>query len=80
MTPKILIADDSMFLRGVLKDIVEDTAEVVEASTGSEALAQYKKEKPDLVISHNLKGLSFLTPRVLQRAGIKNYAVVHDVA
>lgn len=47
---KILIADDSLFMRGILKDILsaEDKYEIIEAKSGSEALQQFKKEDPDL--------------------------------
>lgn len=38
-----------------------------------------KQEKPDLVITHNLKGLSFLTPLKSKNLKIKNYQVMHDV-
>jgi glycosyltransferase involved in cell wall biosynthesis len=36
-------------------------------------------EKPDLVITHNLKGLGYLTPKVIQRENIKHVHVLHDV-
>jgi len=48
---KILIADDSKFMRGVLKDIVgSEGNEAIEAENGKEALEKYDKEKPDLVL------------------------------
>lgn len=47
---KILIADDSMFMRKMLKDILSKKYEVVEAETGAKALEQFKSEKPDLVL------------------------------
>lgn len=48
---KILIADDSQFMRGILKDIVTSQGyEFVEAENGKVALEQYEKEKPDLVL------------------------------
>jgi len=48
---KILIADDSLFMRQMLKEILpKDLFEIVgEASTGKEAVEQYKALKPDLV-------------------------------
>jgi two-component system chemotaxis response regulator CheY len=50
MTKKILIADDSLFMRKMLKDILSDKYEIVEAETGAGALKQIEKEKPDLVL------------------------------
>jgi len=47
---KILIADDSLFMRKMLKDILSDKYEIVEADTGIKAEEQIKKEKPDLVL------------------------------
>ena len=37
------------------------------------------KEKPDLIITHNLKGLSLLLPCLLKRLGIKYIHVLHDI-
>jgi len=39
-----------------------------------------KEEKPNLVISHNLKGLSFLTPKYINKAGFVNFQTIHDVS
>jgi two-component system, chemotaxis family, chemotaxis protein CheY len=48
---KILIVDDSAFTRNIHKKIVENEGyRTVEASNGSEALAVFAKEKPDLTI------------------------------
>ena len=47
---KILIADDSLFMRMTLKDNLPEGYEVVEADSGAKALEQFKKEKPDLVL------------------------------
>ncbi|MBN1778715.1 MAG: glycosyltransferase family 4 protein [Candidatus Buchananbacteria bacterium] len=38
-----------------------------------------KKEKPDLVMTHNLKGLSFLIPRAIKKLGLKHIHTLHDV-
>lgn len=46
---KILIADDSLFMRRILKDILSEEYEIIEADTGAEALAKFEKESPDLV-------------------------------
>jgi len=47
---KILIADDSLFMRKILKDILSDKYEIVKAETGSKAEKKIKEEKPDLVL------------------------------
>ncbi len=46
---KILIVDDSAFMRGILKSILSKY-KIVEADSGAAALDQVKKEKPDLVL------------------------------
>lgn len=48
---KILIADDSQFMRGVLKDIFSSEGyEIIEAENGKEALDKFQIEKPDLAL------------------------------
>ena len=49
---KILIADDSMFSREVIKDILNRNGyeNIVEAANGIEAVELFEKEKPDLVL------------------------------
>ncbi len=51
MKKKILIADDSSFMRMTLKDILEKGGfEIIgEAERGEDAVEKYKKLKPDLV-------------------------------
>ncbi|MBN1326217.1 glycosyltransferase family 4 protein [Candidatus Falkowbacteria bacterium] len=36
-------------------------------------------EKPELVLSHNLKGIGYLTPRAIRSLNIKNIHTLHDV-
>ena len=50
MAKKILIADDSLFMRKTLKDLLSDKYEIVEAESGQKAEDQIKKEKPDLIL------------------------------
>lgn len=50
MAKKILIADDSLFMRMTLKSNLIKEYEIVEADSGVEALKQFEKEKPDLVL------------------------------
>ena len=38
-----------------------------------------KKEKPDVVMTHNLKGVSFLIPRLLKILKIKHIHTLHDI-
>jgi two-component system, chemotaxis family, chemotaxis protein CheY len=47
-----LIADDSMFMRNLLKNLLTDNGYqvVAEASDGSSAVSLYKEKTPDIVI------------------------------
>ncbi len=47
---KILIADDSLFMRRILKDILSEHYKIIEAESGAKALEQFEKENPDLVL------------------------------
>lgn len=47
---KILVADDSEFIRKVLKDTLSPEYKVITANTGKKALELYLKEKPDMVL------------------------------
>jgi two-component system chemotaxis response regulator CheY len=51
---KILIVDDSTFMRTILKNILHGSkyadAEIIEAADGDEAILKYDSEKPDLVL------------------------------
>lgn len=38
-----------------------------------------KSEKPDLVITHNLMGVSFLLPGLIRKLEIRHFHVLHDV-
>lgn len=51
MAVKILIADQSGFIREKLRKLFEDQGyRVIEAASGKEAVQAYQKEKPDVVI------------------------------
>ena len=52
MSHTILIADDAEFMRVMLRQIIEDMEWTVagEASDGKEAITQYRKLRPDLVL------------------------------
>lgn len=48
---KILIVDDSSFMRKILKDLLSAKGyTLTEAENGAEALQRYASEKPDLVL------------------------------
>ena len=48
---KVLVVDDSEFMRQVLKNILKDEGyEIIETGDGEEAVEQFKVEKPDLVL------------------------------
>ncbi len=51
MALKVLICDDSIFVRKKMKDAVAaaGVTEIIEASDGQQAVDKYKAEKPDLV-------------------------------
>ncbi len=47
---KVMIVDDTPFMRAVLRGIIESAGyKVVEAKNGEEAVSIYTKEKPDVV-------------------------------
>lgn len=37
------------------------------------------REKPDVVITHNLKGIGLMIPRAIKKLGIKHFHTLHDV-
>lgn len=60
----ILIVDDSDFIRGTLREILEDAGHTIisEASSGEEAYIEYTKHKPDLVtMDITMPGLDGIT-------------------
>ncbi len=51
MTKRVLIADDSEFMRNLLREILADDFEIVgEAENGVEAVNLYEQERPDIVM------------------------------
>lgn len=38
-----------------------------------------KKEKPDIVLTHNLKGISYLIPCLIKKLNIKHIHTLHDI-
>jgi two-component system, chemotaxis family, chemotaxis protein CheY len=73
---KILIAEDSQFMRGVLADILKELGhQFIEAENGTQALEMITKENPDLVL------LDIIMPgedgiKVLQKVGETSKIVV----
>ena len=48
---KVLVVDDSEFMRMVLKNILkQEDYKIIETSDGTEAIEQFKVEQPDLVL------------------------------
>ena len=48
---KVLVVDDSEFMRMVLKNILKEQGyKIIETSDGTQAIEQFKVEKPDLVL------------------------------
>ena len=49
---KILIADDSAFMRKMVRNTLEKLGhkDIIEVANGQEALDKYKSDKPDLVL------------------------------
>jgi two-component system chemotaxis response regulator CheY len=61
---KILVVDDASFMRGSLKYIIESAGHQVVgmAQDGNEAIAMYKKLKPDIVtLDILMKGMDGMT-------------------
>ena len=49
---KILIADDSAFMRKVIRNALEKIGhkDIIEVANGTDAINKYKSDKPDLVL------------------------------
>jgi two-component system chemotaxis response regulator CheY len=64
---KVMIVDDALFMRKILRDILtqEGHEVVAEAENGKEALSLYRKHKPDLVT------MDIIMPEVEGLDGIK---------
>ena len=50
--PKVLIVDDSAFMRKILSNIIskETNLDIIEAIDGEEAITAYKSKKPEIVL------------------------------
>ena len=48
---KVLVADDSAFMRNIIKDVLSqvNVTDVIEAADGEEAVTRYKETTPNLV-------------------------------
>lgn len=52
MAAKVLIVDDALFMRAMIRDILENSGRYAvagEAANGEEAVARYRELRPDLV-------------------------------
>jgi glycosyltransferase involved in cell wall biosynthesis len=47
--------------------------------TARQAVKILVREKPDLVITHNLRGLTYLLPRYIRKLNIKHHHYLHDI-
>lgn len=49
---KIMIVDDSAFMRKIVRGVLENLkyTDIIEASTGKDAISRFKNEKPDLIL------------------------------
>jgi len=73
---KILIADDELYIRLLVKDILEPEFNVIEASNGEEAVTIVRNEQPDLVL------MDILMPKLDGYAAcyaIKNNELTKDI-
>lgn len=50
MLKKILIVDDSLFIREILSDLLAKNYEIIEADSADTAIESFSKEKPDLIL------------------------------
>jgi len=53
--------------------------DVFNFSSARKIKAILKKEKPAIVLAHNLVGLGFLIPQIIKKTGIKYFQTVHDI-
>ncbi len=50
------------------------------SSSGANAVGEIvDEERPDIIVTHNLKGIGLTIPRAIQRRGITHVHVVHDL-
>jgi len=74
---KIIIADDSAFMRKIVRNALEKLGhkDIIEAANGTEAIDKYKEEKPDLVlldiIMPDIGGIDVLRSLIKIDKGIK---------
>lgn len=79
-TTKILLADDSKFMRKVIIDILTEAgfSQFVEAENGNEAVAKLQSEKPGLVmldvIMPELDGIGVL--KKMKELGIETKVII----
>lgn len=69
----VMIADDDLFVRKVIRSALEDMAEIVEASDGAEVEAIYRQHTPDVIFLDihlpNVSGLELVRRLVKQDLG-----------
>ena len=70
MKKKVLIVDDSLFMRTMLKDLLSKQYAIVEADSAAAAVRQVTNERPDLVL------LDIVTPEG-EKAGVEVLRKLH---
>jgi len=91
MPSKILLVDDAVFMRMMLKKIIEPTGnDVVEAVDGADGVSKYKEHAPNLVfldiVMPNVDGIECLkqimsfdsSARVVMCSSIGQQSIVND--
>lgn len=89
---KILIVDDSAFMRTILKDLIPQTkwagSEIIEANNGEEAIVASQANKPDLILLdivmpgkdgiQVLKAIGYTMPAVVIVSSIGQESVIEE--
>ncbi len=66
-------------LHNWLSRLVWHVVDIFNCGAAKQIKTVIENEKPDVVHTHNLMGLSFLLPRVIRKLGIRHIHTVHDV-
>jgi glycosyltransferase involved in cell wall biosynthesis len=77
--PKNLFFYTDAHLHGVLARVFWHIADMFHIGAAMRVRRILERERPDVVHTHNLMGMSFLIPRVIRSLGIRHIHTVHDV-
>ncbi|OGH66397.1 MAG: hypothetical protein A3B90_00085 [Candidatus Magasanikbacteria bacterium RIFCSPHIGHO2_02_FULL_41_13] len=64
---------------GVLARFLWHIIDIIHLHSRNNIREILRREKPDLVHTHNLMGLGFLIPRLIKKMGLRHIHTVHDV-